>query len=225
MGDIAGARERRRLATQLQQLRHEMVLLAEAERNGAIPHWKALPSGYEAEMSPSPPSDDPFAHLKERAQERAQRTVERTRGAILTLQAREEKVTADSLRQASRELEPGFAGVSFQVIRRNPAAYALYREAAYAFVVPARDKTASRRKRRRTGTRAGGRMPRATYDPLESRSKKELVRRVRSLERELETERQRLASLAYDKQALLAQFLRTETDNVLLRAEQAQSGR
>ena len=68
-------------------------------------------------------------------------------------------------------------------------------------------------------------MPRATYDPLESRSKNELVRRVRSLERELETERQRLAPLAYDKQALLAQFLRTETDNLLFRAEKAQSGR
>jgi hypothetical protein len=175
-------------------------------------------------MSPSPPSDDPFAHLKERAQERAHRTVDRTRSAILMLQAREEKVTADSLRQASRELEPGFAGVSFQVIRRNPAAYALYREAADAFTSSARVQTTSRRKIRRAATR-GRRIPRAKYDPLESRSKKELVRRVRSLERELETERQRLASLAYDKQALLAQFLRTETDNVLLRAEQAQSGR
>jgi len=84
--------------------------------------------------------------------------------------------------------------------------------------------TTSRRKIRRAATR-GPRIPRAKYDPLESRSKKELVRRVRSLERELETERQRLASLAYDKQALLAQFLRTETDNLLFRAEQAQSGR
>jgi hypothetical protein len=45
MGDIAGARERRRLAAELQQLRHEMVLLAEAERQGATPCWKALPSG------------------------------------------------------------------------------------------------------------------------------------------------------------------------------------
>ena len=46
MGDIAGARERRRLAAELQQLRHEMVLLAEAERQGATPAWKALPPGY-----------------------------------------------------------------------------------------------------------------------------------------------------------------------------------
>jgi hypothetical protein len=30
IGDIDGARERRRLAAELQQLRHEMVLLAEA---------------------------------------------------------------------------------------------------------------------------------------------------------------------------------------------------
>jgi hypothetical protein len=47
MGDMAGARERRRLAAELQQLRHEMMLLAEAERQGATPYWKALPSGYE----------------------------------------------------------------------------------------------------------------------------------------------------------------------------------
>jgi hypothetical protein len=166
-------------------------------------------------------ADDPLAHLKQRTQERAQRTVERTRSAILTLlQARGEKVTADSLKQASRELEPGFAGLSFQVIRRNPAAYALYREAADAFATPAREKPASRRKRRRVATRAGRRVPRAAYDPLESRSKKELVRRVRSLELEIETERQRHAALAYDKQALLARFLRTEADNALLRAEQ-----
>jgi hypothetical protein len=171
-------------------------------------------------MSASASSDDPFAHLKQRAQERAQRTVERTRNTILRLQARSEKVTADSLKQASRELEPGFAGLSFQVIRRNAAAYALYREVADAFAVPAREKTASRRKRRRAGTRADERVPRAAYDPLESRSKKELVRRVRSLERELEAECQRHAALAYDKQALLARLLRTETDNVLLRAGQ-----
>src|SRR5262249_54939234 len=103
MGDIAGARERRRLATELQQLGHEMVLLAEAERNRVIPHWKALPLVMTADRSASPPSDDPFAHLKERAQERAQPTVERTRSAILMLQAREKKVSADSLKQASRE--------------------------------------------------------------------------------------------------------------------------
>ena len=54
---------------------------------------------------------------------------------------------------------------------------------------------------------------------------KELVRRVRSLELELEAERQRHAALAYDKQALLARFLRTEADNALLRAEQIQPGR
>src|SRR5215831_8270243 len=104
-----------------------------------------------------------------------------------------EKVTADSVKQASRELEPGFAGLSFQVIRRNPAAYALYREAADAFAAPARVKTTSRRKRRRAATR-GGRVPRATYDPLESRSKKELVRRVRSLEVALDAERQQRAA-------------------------------
>jgi hypothetical protein len=47
MGDIAGARERRRLTGELRQLRHEMVLLAEAEHNHGT-NWKALPSGFEA---------------------------------------------------------------------------------------------------------------------------------------------------------------------------------
>jgi hypothetical protein len=170
-------------------------------------------------------ADDPFAHLKQRAQERARRTAERTRGAILALQTRGEKITAESLKHASRELEPGFAGLSFQVIRRNPTAYALYREAAAAFAAPAREKAPPARKGRRAETRAGGRVPRAAYDPLESRSKKELVRRVRSLELELEAERQRHAALAYDKQALLARLLRTETDNALLRAGQTQPDR
>jgi hypothetical protein len=173
-------------------------------------------------MGTSQTSEDPFAHLKARARERAQRTVERTRSAILLLQARKEKVTADSLKQVSRELESGFAGLSFQVIRRNPAAYALYRGAADAF--GARAKTTTPTKRRRAATR-GGRVLGAAYDPLESRSKKELVRRVRSLEVALEAERQRQAAVAYDKQALLARLLRLETDNVLLRAEQTQVGR
>ena len=44
MGDLAGARERHRLIAQLQQLRHEMLLLAEAERQASwTPHWKQLP--------------------------------------------------------------------------------------------------------------------------------------------------------------------------------------
>jgi hypothetical protein len=171
-------------------------------------------------MSESTSTSDQFAHLKQRAQERAQRTVDRTRRAVLTLQERAEKVTADSLKLASRELEPGFTGLSFQVIRRNAAAYALYREAANAFAAPSRDRSTSRRKRRRASTtRAGRRLPRSTYDPLESRSKSELVRRIRFLEQELEAERQRHATLAYDKQMLLARLLRAETDNVLLRNE------
>jgi hypothetical protein len=46
MGDLAGARERQRLIAELRQLRHEMLLLAEAERRGSwTPHWKQLPAG------------------------------------------------------------------------------------------------------------------------------------------------------------------------------------
>ena len=175
-----------------------------------------------AEMHPATPSEDRLAPLRQRAQERARRTVERTRAAIQALQGQGATVTAESIKQASRDLEPGFAGLSFQVIRRNPAAYALYREAAEAFLAPARQKGSSSKDRRRARFRAGRRVPRAAYDPLESRPKKELVRRVRSLEHELEAERQRHAALAYDKQTLLARLLRLETDNVLLRAEQKQ---
>jgi hypothetical protein len=42
MGDLAGARERKRLIAELRQLRSEMLLLAEAERDGTwTPRWKA----------------------------------------------------------------------------------------------------------------------------------------------------------------------------------------
>jgi hypothetical protein len=49
MGDIAGARERHRLIAELKQLRSEMLLLAEAERQGSwTPRWKQLPAHVEA---------------------------------------------------------------------------------------------------------------------------------------------------------------------------------
>jgi len=44
MGDLAGARERHRLIAQLKQLRSEMLLLAEAERQGRTPSWQQAPS-------------------------------------------------------------------------------------------------------------------------------------------------------------------------------------
>jgi hypothetical protein len=43
MGDLAGARERQRLISALNELRREMLLLGEAERQGSwAPHWKQL---------------------------------------------------------------------------------------------------------------------------------------------------------------------------------------
>jgi hypothetical protein len=43
MGDLAGARERKRLIAELRQLRSEMLLLDEAEQQGSwIPRWKQL---------------------------------------------------------------------------------------------------------------------------------------------------------------------------------------
>jgi hypothetical protein len=162
---------------------------------------------------------DPFAHLKQRASERADRTVERLRAGIAALQATHQKITAESLKQITRELEPGFAGLSFQVIRRNPRAYALYREAADAFSVPSlTDDQQPKRQRRRE--RAGRlRTPRASYDPLQRLEKRDLVRRIRALEQELETERQRRGALAYDQQALRARLVRLETEIILLQAE------
>jgi hypothetical protein len=45
MGDLAGARERKRLIAELERLKSEMQLLAEAERDGGwIPAWKDSPS-------------------------------------------------------------------------------------------------------------------------------------------------------------------------------------
>ncbi len=162
----------------------------------------------------------PFARLKRQATERSDRTVERIRAGIAALRAGGQKITAESLKQATRELEPGFAGLSFQVIRRNPRAYALYREVADAFAVPAaNDKPRARRRRRRHG--AGGRTPRSSYDPLQRLDKKELVQRIRSLEMDLDTERHRRGALAYDQQALLAKVIRLETEIILLQADRS----
>ena len=45
MGDLAGARERQRMIAELKQLRSEMLLLAEAERQGSwTPSWQQLRS-------------------------------------------------------------------------------------------------------------------------------------------------------------------------------------
>jgi hypothetical protein len=117
-------------------------------------------------------ADDPFAHLKQRAGARADRTVERLRAGIAALQAAGQKITAESLKHVTRDLEPGFAGLSFQVIRRNARAYALYREAADAFA-PSLTPRDQHRKRRARG--ASRRTPRASYDPLQRLDKRDLV--------------------------------------------------
>src|SRR5260370_31623962 len=109
---------------------------------------------------------DPFAHLKQRASERSDRTVERMRAGIAALRAADHKITAESLKQVTHDLEPGFAGLSFQVIRRNPRAYELYRDAANAFTAPATPDDKRRRKRLRA-RRGASRTPRSSYDPLQ----------------------------------------------------------
>jgi hypothetical protein len=169
----------------------------------------------------NPEGTDPFAHLKRQATERSHRTVERTSAGIAALRADGRKITAESLKQATRELEPGFAGLSFQVIRRNPRAYALYRDAADAFTVQAVADKQPRERRRRRVRGAGGRTPRSSYDPLQRFDKKELVQRIRSLEMDLDSERHRRSALAYDQQALLAKMIRLETEIILLQAEKS----
>ena len=144
----------------------------------------------------------------------------RLRAGIAALQATGKKITAESLKQVTRELEPGFAGLSFQVIRRNPSAYALYRETASAFA-PSGPSDHQRRGKGRRARRAASRTPGASYDPLQRLDKKDLVRRIRTLEAELGTERQRQGALAYEQQTLLAKILRLETEVVLLGAVQS----
>ena len=145
--------------------------------------------------------------------------MERISAGIVALRADGRKITAESLKQATRELEPDFAGLSFQVIRRNPRAYALYRDAADAFAEqPVADKQPRVRRRRRVRG-ADGRTSRSSYDPLQRLDKKELVQRIRSVEVALDTERQRRSALAYDQQALLAKMIRLETEVILLQAE------
>jgi hypothetical protein len=162
---------------------------------------------------------DPFAHLRQRASERAARTLERLRAGIAALQARGQKITAESLKQITRELEPGFAGLSFQVIRRNPRAYELYKQTADAFTASSTPDDQRRKQRRaRHGSR---KTPHASYDPLQRLDKHDLVRRIRALEQELETERQRRSALAYDQQALRAKLLRLETEIILRQADDA----
>jgi ribosomal protein L29 len=166
-------------------------------------------------------AEDPFAHLKQLAAERADRTVERLRAGIAALRAADQKITAESLKQVTRELEPGFAGLSFQVIRRNPRAYELYREAASAFRAPATPDDQQRGKPRRA-RRSARRTPRSSYDQLQRLDKRDLVGRIRTLEKELANERQQRGALAYDQQTLLTKIVRLETDIILLRAEGSQ---
>jgi hypothetical protein len=160
---------------------------------------------------------DPFAHLKQRASERADRTVDRIRAGVAALQSTGRKITAESIKQVTRDLEPGFAGLSFQVIRRNPRAYAVYREAADAFAgqtAPGTRMHRGRRLRHRTS-----REPRSSYDPLQRLDKRQLVQRIRALEHALDAERRQRGALAYDQQALRARMLRLETELVLMDAE------
>ncbi len=172
-------------------------------------------------MNDSAGGPDPFAHLRQQAGQRADRTVGRLEAGIAALRTAAQKVTAESIKQATRDLEPGFAGLSFQVIRRNARAYGLYCEAADAFTGRATPNRKLRGKWRRRTKGLTARSPRSSYDPLEGLSKRALVFRIHALEHELEAERQLRTTLAYDQQVLRSRILRLETDLVLVQAERS----
>ena len=71
---------------------------------------------------------DPFAHLKQRAAERADRTVERLRAGIATLRAAEHKIAAESLKRFTRVYFGGSerpfrqCGIDVEERSRRPAA-------------------------------------------------------------------------------------------------------
>jgi hypothetical protein len=157
---------------------------------------------------------DPFAHLKRRARERSDRTVDRVQAGIRALQAAGQKITSESLKTITCELEPGFSGVSFQVIRRNERAYDLYRQTAAAFAERSKFETGARSR-----TRRWKHSRRAPHDPLQRLEKRELVRRVRDLELELRSEREQRGRLGYDEQLLRAKILRLDTEIILLRSD------
>ena len=94
----------------------------------------------------------------------------------------------------------------------------LYRDAADAFTVQAVADNQPRARRRRRRRDAEGRTPRSSYDQLQRFDKKELIKRIRSLETDLDAERRRRGALAYDQQALLAKMIRLESEIVLLKA-------
>lgn len=96
--------------------------------------------------------------------------------------------------------------------------YALYREAADAFRIVAVTASKERSKRRRR-TRSRRHEARSSYDPLQRLDKRDLVLRIRNLERELDAERRLRAAGAYDQQALRAKLLRLETEIILLQTE------
>ncbi len=56
---------------------------------------------------------------------------------------------------------------------------------------------------------------------LQRLDKRDLVGRIRTLEKELANERQQRGALAYDQQALLTKIVRLETEIILLRAEES----
>jgi hypothetical protein len=121
------------------------------------------------------------------------------------------RVTADSIKQITRDLERGFSGLSFQVIRRIAFAYAMYREAADAFRTAGTETDTTRRKRRRRQASRTG-----PYDPLQRLDKRQLAARIRALQTEVGHEHRLRAALADDQQATLAKILQLQTEIILL---------
>jgi hypothetical protein len=119
-----------------------------------------------AELGDAP---DRYAHLRARAARRKQETVERVRQGIATLQAAARPVTAQALREV--------AGLDMTAIRRNPEAYALFRESS-AFLQ-------RQSKRGGRGGRSAGLGAPVSADPLARYPKQRLIRLIRELQEAL----------------------------------------
>ena len=164
---------------------------------------------------------DPFAHLKQRAAERSDRTVERLRAGIAALRAADQKITAESLKQVTRELEPGFAGPQLPGDPPEPTRLrTLPRSRRRLQRTADTDRTATR-EATAAALEAPSLTPRSSYDPLQRLDKRDLVQRIRNLERELDIDRRLRGALAYDQQVALSKILRLETELLLMNAERS----
>lgn len=134
--------------------------------------------------------------FRNRPKQVRQQTVARLRAGIEAIESRSERVTADSIKRES--------GLDFTSIRRNPEAYALYRQHAHAFK---NTRNPSRRKptRRRRQEADSGR------DRLLSHSKTQLCAKVHALTNYVRELERLLAARAVTEQTQAVEVIALRT--------------